>query len=254
MMLAVGAGALVVQAGGIDPSLAYLLEPQRAAWPGNGVRGLAVRVVGRRQMHPDTLRALVRMAHTLHSGDDLWRSVVARSGTVLGIGLSPDDDPPETLERLDTRAAQVLGEDVTRVGVLAWWPLDPYWTMWLDDLSGDDASLALERYNRLASSDGLPTSEWYLAWLALAFADDRPIPFDIIAEGFDDRWVFRAVPLGALPAGARRVDAGTVGDALIVGLWNWPEYRVTRPDVDPRAWWDEIASARRLPPGQPRPR
>lgn len=254
VLLVVGLGALVMQAGGIDPSLAYLLEPQRAAWPGNGVRSLAVRVVGKRQTHPDTLRALVRMAHTLHPDDPLWRSVVTRADAVLGVGLSPDDVPLETLTRLDARAADVLGQHVGPLGVLAWWPLDPYWVMWLDELAGDDAPLAFERYDRLSSSAGLPTSEWYLAWLALAFTDERPIPFDIIAEGFDDRWVFRAVPRGALPAGARRVDAGTVGDALIVGLWNWPEYRVTRPDVAPRVWWDEIASARRLPPAQPRPR
>jgi hypothetical protein len=247
LLAAIALVIYVVRMGGIDPATAHLLEPQVSVWPAGGVlRRAAVTVAAYRGAHPATLMGLVRLTHTLHPDDALWRPAVIATARALGEQVS-DDDPALALQRLDVAAARALGMSLGPLGALGWREIDEYFVMWLDDLAGTDPSLAIERFNSILPPEGLPTAEWYLAQLAPAFVDARPVGFAIVAEGSADGWLPRAVPTGEVPPGARRIPVTTVGQALRIGLWALPEYRPDSPEVDVDDWWAPIAAARRLP-------
>lgn len=237
----------VVRMGGIDPATAHLLEPQVSVWPAGGVlRRAAVTVAAYRGAHPATLMGLVRLTHTLHPDDALWRPAVNATAHALGENVS-GDEPALALQRLDVAAARALSMSLGPLGALGWREVDEYFVMWLDDLAGTDTSLAIERFNRILPPAGLPTAEWYLAQLAPAFVDERPVGFAIVAEPTADGWIPRAVPTADVAPGTRRIAVTTVGQALRVGLWTLPEYRPGSPEVDVDGWWAPIAAARGLP-------
>jgi hypothetical protein len=237
----------VVRMGGIDPATAHLLEPQVSVWPAGGVlRRAAVTVAAYRGSHPATLMGLVRLTHTLHPDDALWRPAVNATAHALGEDVS-GEEPAVALQRIDLAAARALRMTLGPLGALGWREIDEYFVMWLDDLAGADTPLAIERFNRILPPAGLPTAEWYLAQLAPAFVDQRPIGFAIVAEPTADGWVPRAVPTAGVPADARRIAVTTVGQALRVGLWALPEYRPDSPEEDVDDWWAPIAAARGLP-------
>jgi hypothetical protein len=247
VVAAAALGVTIVRAGGIDPFAERLLAPEVSAWPAGGViRRAAVQVAAWRDLHPDTLDALVRLAHTLDADEPLWRPVMLAAQRVLRLDL-PLDEPHDALARLDVAASRALDRPLGPLGALGWRELDQYFVESLDDMAGGDVALAVERFNGLVPPDGLPTAEWYLAWLGPALADRRPIAFAIVAVGSAEIWKPLAVPPDEIEAGARRIRAATVGEALAVGLWGLPRYRPASPDVDVAGWWTPIAEQRGLP-------
>ena len=247
-ILAVFGSAVVLWVmGGVTPLMAYWMEPDVALWPlGHAFRRVAVEVTARRGADPTTLMPLMRLAHTLDPANALWDDVVQAAGGLLGVEID-SDDVQGTLARIDTAAARALQRPIAPLGVLGWWDLDPYFVEWLDGLAGDDIPLAIERFNRIGSRDGLPNAEWYLTELGRAFGDQRPIHFVLVADTPGRRWSPVAVAPDNVPEGARRIVADTVGEALIVGLWALMDDRPESPDTDPVAWWTPIADARGLP-------
>lgn len=244
---AVALGVAVVNTGGIDPFAARLLAPEVSAWPaGSVIRRAAVQVVAWRNQHPETLDALVRLAHTVDTNEPLWRPVVLAAQRVLRQDF-PLEEPRDALARLDAAASRALDRPLGPLGALGWRELDEYFVASLDDMAGHDVALAVERFNSLVPPEGLPTAEWYLAWLGPALADGRPIAFAIVADGSTEIWKPLAVPPAALEAGARRIRAATIGEALAVGLWGLPRYRPASHDVDVAGWWTPIAERRGLP-------
>lgn len=247
VVAALALGVAIVNTGGLDPFAARLLAPEVSVWPaGSVIRRAAVQVVAWRDLHPETLHALVRLAHTLDTDEPLWRPVMRAAQRVLRQDL-PLDEPRDALGRLDAAASRALDRPLGPLGALGWRELDPYFVASLDEMAGDDVVVAVERFNSLVPPEGLPTAEWYLAWLGPALADGRPIAFAIVTDGSAQIWRPVAVPPDELEAGARRIRAATVGEALAVGLWGLSRYRPASPDVDVATWWAPIAERRGLP-------
>lgn len=245
-------GVAIARAGGIDPFTARLLQPEVESWPaGPAIRRAAVAVVAWRPRHPETAALLGRLAHTLAPGHDLWQPVMRAAARVLGVPLDAATPGP-ALARLDAALAQALGRPLGPLGVLGWWDRHEYWVMWLDDLSGDDEALAVERFNRLRPPDGLPTSEWVLVQIGAALHDARLVPFAVVAEETGDGWRPRAVSR-AWAGAAPRIDVVTVGEAVAVLLAAYPEFRTSEPPADVAAWWTPLAAARGLPAVASRP-
>lgn len=247
MLAVLGSVVVLWVMGGVTPLMARWMEPDVGVWPlGHAMRRVAVEVTAHRAPDPLTLAPLVRLAHTLDPADALWDDVVAAAGGLLDVETD-DGDVRETVTRIDAAAARALQHPLGPLGVLGWWELDPYFVDWLDGLAGDDVPLAIERFNRIGSRDGLPNAEWYLKELGRAIGDERPVRFVIVADTPGRRWSPVAVAPDNVPDGARRIDADTVGEALIVGLWALVDDRPESPDTDPVAWWTPIAEARGLP-------
>lgn len=243
-----GASLFVVQAGGVDPATARLLRHDVVLWPGGGfLRHLAVTVARYRPAHPATLEPLLRMVHTLPAGEPLWSRSLTATGALLDVAVD-DAQATASLARLDAAAAARSGRPLdARAGVLGWWPIDEYFVMWLDEVTGADAVAAADRFNRLQPPDGLPTAEWILSELGLALLDERPLPFVVVADGPAGGWHPVAMVADQVPVGARRLDVRTVGEAIAVTLWALEEDPGEPLTFQVTAAWNRIAAARRLP-------
>lgn len=235
--------------GGIAPMASLLLrkDTARGLPAGPTVRRLALEVIGRRAGTPDVLMQLARLAHMLDPDDPLWSPVVGTASRLLGTPLPVDGDHAATLAALDVATARAVDKPLGPHGVLAWRDIDPYFVVSIDELASKEAPVGAHRFNTLRTPDGLPTSEWYLDELVLALGDPRPIAFVLVADSTGDGWQPMAFPPDQVPAGARRIRAATVGDALRVGLWGLEGYRPATPGADVDTWWPPIAKARGLP-------
>jgi hypothetical protein len=242
-------GVATYQTGGIGPMASLLLRKEThnnlpaSAW----VRRAAVEVVARRAPTPDVLMQLARLAHVLEPDDPLWRPVIEAAGRQLGQSVPIAGDPTATLAALDTAIAKAVGQPLEGLGVLGWQPISEYFVQSIDELASEDAAVGAHRFNSLRTPDGLPTSEWYVDELVLAFGDPRPVAFVLVADSTGDEWTPMAFPPDQVPAHARRIRVTTVGEALRVGLWGLEAYRPATPDEDVVAWWTSIARARALP-------
>lgn len=241
--------------GGIGPMTSLLLrkDTARGLPAGPTVRRLALEVIDRRPSTPDVLMQLARLAHMLEPDDPLWAPVVGTASRMLGHPLPVDADHATTLAALDAATARAIDRPLGPDGVLAWRDIDPYFVVSIDELASADAAVGAHRFNTLRTPDGLPTSEWYLDELVLAFDDARPIAFVLVADSTGDGWQPMAFPPDAVPAAARRIRAATVADALRIGLWGLERYRPATPDADVNTWWPPIAKARGLPLFTPAP-
>jgi len=253
VVVVVGALTFFIWAsGGIAPAAARLLQPDMTTLPaGESIRHAALALIARRPVSPDSLKPLVRLAHTLPPDDESWPIVLAAGAQLLGQRLDPKT-PAESLARLDAAAASALGTRLGPLGVLEWWPTDPFYVTWLNEMAGTDPSRAAALFNGIGSREGLPSAEWYLTEVGRAFADPRPVPFVLIADTNGRGWAPRAFPPDKVPEGARRIDAPTLGEALVVGMWSLVDGRPDSPTVDVIAWWSPIARMRGLPAPAPR--
>ena len=243
-------GVATYLVGGVDAMASTLLRKEIAnTLPGSAtIRRAALAVVARRPASPDVMKHLARMAHLLEPDDPLWSPVVHSLGAMVGQPVSHEAPPLETLAALDIATARALDEPVEGLGVLAWRDMDPFFTASVEELASPDASVGAHRFNSMRPPDGLPTSEWYLDELVLAFGDARPIAFVLVADSTGDAWRPMAFAPDQVPAGARRIGATTVGEALRVGLWGLEDYRPPTPDADITTWWRTFAARRGLPP------
>lgn len=250
------AGALAIfiwASGGLAPALGRLLQPDISTLPaGDSIRHAALAVIARRPVSPDSLKPLVRLAHTIPPDDESWPVVLAAGAQVLGQSLDPAT-PAASLARLDATAATVLDLRLGPLGVLEWWATDPFYVTWLNEMAGTDPSRAAALFNGIGSREGLPSAEWYLTEVGRALGDGRPVPFVLIADTNGRGWAPKAFPPDQVPDGSRRIDAPTLGEALVVGLWSLIEDRPDSPDVDVIGWWSPIARTRGLPAPTPRP-
>lgn len=240
--------------GGLTATAAYLLRKEtRINVPAaDRVRLLAARMLARRDLPPDTLAHLARMAHVLALDDPLRPHVIAALVRATGVAHDPTLAPGQFLARLDVAVARLAGRALDGRGIIDWRPLDPYFVTWLDDLAGASGiERAVERFNGLQPSDGLPTSEWYLDELVNAFDDPRPLPFVLVTSSSGDNWGPLAMAPEAVPSYARRLPARTVGEALRVGLWGFDAYHPGDPGTDPTAWWEGVARQQALPSFSP---
>lgn len=252
VLAAVGLAVFLWVMGGLAPAAARLLQPDVTTWPaGDTIRRTGLAVIARRPLSPDSLKPLVRLAHTLPPEDETWPHVLDAGARVLGRPLNPAA-PAAALAQLDQAAATALRTTLDPLGVLAWWPIDPYFVAWLDDMAGTDASRAAARFNAIGSREGLPTAEWYLTEIGRAFVDGRPVPFVLVADTNGRQWAPKAFAPDHVPPGTRRIDVDTLGEALIVGLWSFVDDRPESPTMDVVSWWAPIAKARGLPSPAPR--
>jgi hypothetical protein len=250
---AVGVAGFLWVMGGLAPAAARLLQPDVTTWPaGDTIRRTGLAVIARRPLSPDSLKPLVRLAHTLPPDDEIWPHVLDAGARVLGRPLNPAT-PAASLAQLDEAAAAAVRTTLGPLGVLEWWAIDPFFVTWLDQMTGTDPSRAAALFNGIGSREGLPTAEWYLTEIGRAFVDPRPVPFVLIADTNGRQWAPKAYPPDQVPPAARRIDADTLGEALIVGLWSLVDDRPESPTVDVVGWWAPIAKARGLPSPAPRP-
>jgi hypothetical protein len=236
--------------GGVTSTAAYLLRKEtRVTIPASDtIRLLAARVLARRTVPSDTLAALARQAHLLELDDPLRPPVLTAIARTTGIELPDTLTPADVLMRIDAAVARTTGRTLGPRGVIDWRPLDPYFVITLDELSGvSGVPRAVEVFNGMQPPDGLPSSEWYLDELVNAFDDPRPVPFVIVASSSGDDWGPLAMAPGDVPSHARRLPARTIGEALRIGLWGFDAYHPGDPATDPRTWWQEVARQHGLP-------
>ncbi|WP_396626452.1 hypothetical protein [Luteitalea sp.] len=240
--------------GGLTSTAASLLRKEtRVNIPASDtIRLLAARVLARRTVPADTLAALARQAHLLEPDDPLRPHVLTAISRTTGVDIPDTLTPPEVLARVDAAAARATGRTLGPRGVIDWRPLDPYFAITLDELSGvSGVPRAVEVFNGMQPPDGLPSSEWYLDELVNAFDDPRPIPFVIVASSSRDDWGPVAMAPDDVPPHARRLPARTIGEALRIGLWGFDAYHPGDPAIDPRTWWQEVARQHGLPSFDP---
>ena len=245
------AGILIASymAGGVDGLAATLLSKRTGHYlPGAGtLRVWAASIIERRPVVRETSMPLVRLVHTLDPEDPIRASVIRSATRLLAIPDVRPNDPPATSASIDAAAARALRLPLGPDGVLAWQPLDPYFVIWLDEMAGTDAPAAANRFNTLRPPEGLPTAEWYIDDVGVAFGDTRPFAFVLVADSTGDDWRPKALAPDAVPAHARRIAVTTIGEALRVGLWGDDRYRPDTPDTDVAGWWRRTAEAHGLP-------
>lgn len=236
--------------GGVTATAAHLLRKESAtAIPGGAsLRRLAVRVLATRALPTELLVTLMRQAHLLTLDDPLRPHIVAMIASATRTELAPTLPPEDVLARLDAAVARATGRALSGRGVIEWRPLDPYFVITLEELSGvSGVARAVEVYNGLQPPDGLPTSEWYLDELVNAFDDPRPLPFVLVTSSSGDDWGPLAMVPEEVPSYARRLPARTVGEALRIGLWGFDGYHPGDPTADPHTWWQTVARRQGLP-------
>lgn len=250
LLVATALGVFTWRTGGITATAAYLLRKEtRINLPASDrVRHLAARVLAMRDLPPDTLAQLARLAHVLEPDDPLHPLVLAMLVNATGVELEASLTGGQALARLDRAVARVTGKALGPRGLIDWRPLDPYFVTTLDELAGaSGVARAVEVYNGLQPPDGLPTSEWYLDELVNGFDDPRPLPFVLVTSSSGNDWGPLAMAPDAVPSYARRLPASTVGEALRVGLWGFEAYHPGDPKTDLGAWWQGVARQHALP-------